>query len=135
MTAAGSGPSLAAAGCRSEASLRRSAGPWICAALIGAAVLAASCAVDRTGPSAPSTADAALANHVYAVLNADPVYFYRHVNVRVDHGVASLSGYVWSAEALYHARMVARSVPGVTAVVTSQLELEREGLDNGRSSY
>lgn len=72
-----------------------------------------------------------LADAIYAKLNADPTYYYRHVEVSVDRGVAHLSGYVWSAEALYRARRLASSVPGVTGVVTAQLELERNGLSNG----
>ena len=64
-------------------------------------------------------------------MNADPIYYFRHVNVSVDHGVAQLSGYVWSTDAIYHARYIAQSVPGVTGVVTSQLELERNGFSSG----
>jgi osmotically-inducible protein OsmY len=51
--------------------------------------------------------------------------------VRVDHGVAHLSGYVWSADAIYHARAITSHVPGVTNVVTNQLELERQGRADG----
>jgi BON domain len=104
--------------------------------LLVAGALAASCAT--TGPIAPpppahSGADALLANDVYLALNADPVYFYRHVDVRVDDGVADLSGYVWSTDAIYRARRIARGVPGINRVVTSHLELEREGFSNGRA--
>jgi osmotically-inducible protein OsmY len=74
--------------------------------------------------------DEVLANAVYSDLNADPKYYFRHVDVRVDNGVAQLSGYVWSTDAIYRARTIARNVPGVTGVVTSQLELERNGRDN-----
>lgn len=111
---------------------RRSATQWTPAVLTAVAMLAAACTSTppvsrvRTGASEP-----AVAHSVYAALNADPNYFYRHVNVRVEDGVAALSGYVWSTEAIYHARQVARSVPGVTRVVTSGLELEREGRTNG----
>ena len=76
-------------------------------------------------------ADQALANTIYSQLNADPTYYFRHVEVRVDHGVAHLSGYVWSTDALYAARRIARSVPGVTGVATTQLELERNGQSTG----
>jgi osmotically-inducible protein OsmY len=51
--------------------------------------------------------------------------------VRLQNGVAHLSGYVWSTDALYAARQIARSVPGVTGVVTAQLELERNGSSTG----
>ena len=76
-------------------------------------------------------ADQALADTIYSQLNANPTYYFRHVEVRVDRGVAHLSGYVWSTDALYAARRIARSVPGVTGVVTTQLELERNGRSNG----
>jgi osmotically-inducible protein OsmY len=76
-------------------------------------------------------ADEAIADRVYAALNADPIYFFRHVDVRVDDGVTDLSGYVWSADAIYRARQIARQVPGVKRVVTNNLELERAGLSRG----
>jgi BON domain len=107
------------------------------AAVIAAVTLTTSCATTppaRPPPTATQSArpeqgvtDNTLANTVYSELNADPVYFYRHVDVRVDGGVVDLSGYVWSTDAIYHARRIASSVPGVTRVVTSSLELERNG--------
>lgn len=103
--------------------------------LIAAATLTASCASAPTQPPSasakPVAADEVLANTVYSQLNADPTYYFRHVDVRIDNGVAYLSGYVWSADAIYRARRIARSVPGVGGVVTSQLELERNGRANG----
>ena len=98
-----------------------------------AAVLAliSACATTLPRSHPPSAADEALAHRVYLALNADPWYFFRHVDVRVDDGTADLSGYVWSADALYQARHIASGVPGVTRVVTSHLELERNGLANG----
>ena len=110
------------------------------AALIAAAALAASCATAPPQPAPPGGAAAGaeltpggedLANAIYSKLNLDPVYYFRHVDVRVDHGVAHLSGYVWSTDAIYRARYIARAVPGITGVVTSQLELERNGRSNG----
>jgi osmotically-inducible protein OsmY len=102
-------------------------------ALIATLVLAAACA--STPPPMPlqTRGDVAIANRVYAALNADPIYYFRHVNVEVDDGIANLSGYVWSADAIYRARQIARAVPGIQRVVTSQLELEREGRTNGLS--
>lgn len=101
------------------------------AALAAISLLVTACV--STVPRSPTerAADGALANQVYLALNADPVFFYRHVDVRVNEGVADLSGYVWTNEAIYHARQVARAVPGVTSVVTNQLELEREGRGSG----
>jgi len=75
--------------------------------------------------------DEILADTVYSQLNANPIYYFRHVDVHVDNGVAHLSGYVWSADAIYEARKIAMNVPGVTGVTTNQLELERNGRDTG----
>ncbi len=107
-------------------SWRFDAFPAVCAA----AALAVACS---TPPKSAEQirADESIGQQVYAALSADPAYFYRHVDVRVDGGVADLSGYVWSADAIYRARQIARQVPGVTRVVTSNLELERAGLNRG----
>jgi osmotically-inducible protein OsmY len=106
---------------------------WI-ETLLAASVLAAACATTAPKPPpsvAQNGADELLASNVYQALNADPVYFYRHVDVTVNRGVADLSGYVWTTDAIYRARQIARGVPGVRRVVTSRLELEREGRSNG----
>lgn len=71
-----------------------------------------------------SQADRALADRIYSELNADPLYYYRHVDVHVDGGVALLSGYIWSVDALNRAKQIAAGVPGVYSVV-DQMELER----------
>ncbi len=105
---------------------RRAAG--FCAVL---ALLLAACATGPPRSPEQQHADEALANQVYSALNADPTYFYRHVTVHADRGVVSLSGYVWSTPAIYHARQLASRVPGVTLVHTNQLELERNGRDVG----
>jgi osmotically-inducible protein OsmY len=76
-------------------------------------------------------ADEILANAVYSKLNANPTYYFRHVDVRLQNGVAHLSGYVWSTDAIYAARRIAGNVPGVTLVRTNQLELERNGGNSG----
>jgi osmotically-inducible protein OsmY len=75
--------------------------------------------------------DEILANTVYSELNANPTYYFRHVDVSVDNGVAHLSGYVWSADAVYAARKIASNVPGITSVSTNQLQLEHNGKDTG----
>ena len=72
-----------------------------------------------------------MANYIYTQLNADPIYYFRHVDVKVDNGVAHLSGYVWSTDAIYQARRIAMNVPGVTGVRTNQLQLERNGQNSG----
>lgn len=99
--------------------------------LAAAAILAAACSTAPPRSPAQTAGDRAVADSVYAALNADPTYFYRHVDIRVEDGVADLSGYVWSTNAIYRARAIARQVSGVTRVVTSHLELEREGHANG----
>lgn len=102
----------------------------LASAVVATLLLTASCA---TAP-VPTRADVAAANRVYMALNADPIYYLRHVNVQVNDGVASLSGYVWSADAIYRARQIARGVPGIRGVVSNELELEREGRSNGTSA-
>jgi hypothetical protein len=109
--------------------------------VIAAAAVTVSCATAPPQPAPPADTGSAgaervtdnelLANAVYSKLNADPVYYFRHVNVSVDHGVAQLSGYVWSADAIYRARYLAQSVAGIRGVATSQLELERNGRADG----
>lgn len=110
-------------------------------ALIAVAMLTVSCASAPPKPPVPAAAqsmrselgatDETLANAVYSELNADPIYYFRHVDVQVDNGVAQLSGFVWSTDAIYQARKIAGNVPGVTGVTTSQLQLERNGRDTG----
>lgn len=75
----------------------------------------------------PPSADQLLAQRVSAALNADPTYFFRHVTVQANAGVITLSGYVWSQPAITRARQIAGKTPGVTQVVASGLELERNG--------
>ena len=70
------------------------------------------------------TSDEALTKAIYSALNADPHHFFRHVTVRVDNGVATLSGFVHSSSSIYRARTIASNVPGVSRVVTSNLTLE-----------
>jgi osmotically-inducible protein OsmY len=72
--------------------------------------------------AAPS--DEAITKAIYSALNADPHHFFRHVTVRVDQGVATLSGFVHSSSSIYRARTIASNVPGVTRVLTSNLTLE-----------
>jgi osmotically-inducible protein OsmY len=103
----------------------------LAAVLAAATMLTTACSATPPRPPANAGTDEALAGSVYAALAADPTYFYRHVDVRVDNGVTDLSGLVWSTAAIYRARQIARDVPGVRQVVTSHLMLEREGRTNG----
>jgi len=75
--------------------------------------------------------DEAIAAEVHKALNADAVYYFKHVDVQVSQGVVTLSGYVWSTPAIYRAKKIASGVPGVTGIA-NQLELEREGLQPSR---
>jgi len=110
-------------------------------ALLAVATLTVSCASAPPQSSVPpagesmrselGATDEILANTVYSELNTSPTYYFRHVDVRVDNGVADLSGYVWSTDAIYAARKIASNVPGITGVRTNQLQLERNGRDTG----
>jgi BON domain len=95
--------------------------------------LITACSISPPQSPQEAAANDATAERVYAALNADPIYFYRHVDVRVDRGVAHLSGYVWDIDALYKAKRIAAGVPGVTRVV-NQMELERAGTRGGGHS-
>jgi osmotically-inducible protein OsmY len=96
---------------------------------ISAVVLAA---CSTTPPKSPEQerADAATAARVVAAFDANPIYYLDNVDVSVDYGVAQLSGYVWTTDALYAAQRIARRVPGVTGI-RDELELEREGKRGG----
>lgn len=72
----------------------------------------------------------ATSEQISAALEANPIYYFRDVEVEVDYGVARLSGYVWTTDALYHAQQIARSVPGV-AGVRNEMELERQANRGG----
>ncbi len=93
------------------------------------AVVAAGCAMQPKSP-VQAVADEALAARVYSALQADELYYFRHVNVEVDNGVAQLSGYVWSTDAMHRAKKLAGSVPGIVGVI-NQMELERNGNRGG----
>src|SRR5579864_293657 len=94
-------------------------------ALILLCACAAACVSPPLSPQ-QAAEDKAITEQVYGALLADDVYYYRHVTVEVDNGVAQLSGYVWSQDAMYHAKQLAGRVPGVVRVI-NQMELERNG--------
>ena len=95
-----------------------------------AAVVAAACSSTPPKPPEQERADAATAQRVYAALDDNPIYYFRDVEVSVDYGVAHLSGYVWTTDALFAAQGIARKVPGVTGV-RDAMELERQGNRGG----
>lgn len=102
------------------------------AALLASLALMAACATSAPKSPEQVQVDEVAAQQVYEALNEDPTYFYRHVDVRVDDGVAVLTGYIWSTQALYRAKEIAAGVPGVRHVV-NDMELEREGSQGGGS--
>jgi osmotically-inducible protein OsmY len=95
-------------------------------ALIIAALAAASCAAMPRSPE-QAAVDRATAHRILVALNSEPYYYFQHVDVRVDDGVANLSGYVWTPEALVRAQQITRRVPGVTRVVSTDLDQELAG--------
>jgi osmotically-inducible protein OsmY len=101
-----------------------------CAILAAVAGLAVACST--TPPKSPEQerADAAIAERVYAALEANPIIYFRDVEVQVDYGVARLSGYVWTTDALYHAQQITARVPGVVGV-RDEMELERQANRGG----
>ncbi len=98
--------------------------------LFSCIALIAACATVPPKSGAQAQADEITAQRVYAALDADPTYYFRHVDVRVDRGVAYLGGYIWSTQAIYRAKRIAAAVPGVDHVVNA-MELERQGTRGG----
>ena len=97
--------------------------------LASAAVIVA-CASSPPKSLEQERADGVTAERILATLDANPIYYFRDVEVSVDYGVAHLSGYVWTTDALYRAQEITRRVPGVTGV-TDSMELERQGNRGG----
>jgi osmotically-inducible protein OsmY len=102
------------------------------ATILASVTLIAGCITSPPKSSEQAQADEVAAQRIYEALNADPTYYFRHVDVRVDGGVAELRGYIWGTEALYRAKEIAAGVPGVKRVV-NDMELEREGSQGGAS--
>ncbi len=84
-----------------------------------ALLLAAGCAQLPERSSEQASADAATAARVYAALKADPLHFYPALEVRVDGGVAYLTGLAFDGPDRDAATWLARGVPGVTAVTNA----------------
>ena len=110
---------------RASRSWRRTVGSAV--TYTGVAILAAACAADPPRTLEQQQSDMNAMKEFYSRLESDQNYYYPHVTIRVENGVAHLSGYVWNAQALYHAKDVANRVPGITSVVDT-LEVERDGL-------
>jgi osmotically-inducible protein OsmY len=94
-------------------------GPAVCAQ-------ATAPATGQAAKDALAPTDEALTKAVSSALEADPHYYFRHVTVRVEKGVAKLSGYVDSGAAIQRARTVAGKVPGVTRVETNHLKVDTQ---------
>jgi len=94
---------------------------------VGAVMLVAACAAESPRTPDQQRSDMNAMKEFYSGLESERDYYYPHVTIRVENGVAHLSGYVWNAQALYHAKDVASGVPGITSVKDT-LELERDGL-------
>ena len=80
------------------------------AAFLMVAMLLVGCTTIASGSAGESQADAVTAARISAALNADPVHYFRHVDVHVYGGVVHLSGYIWSTDALYKAKQIAASL-------------------------
>jgi BON domain len=107
--------------------VRRNGTAFLLAAIAG---LLVACATAPPKSPEQERTDAATAERVSAALEANPIYYFRDVEVEVDYGVARLRGYVWTTDALYHAQLIARAVPGIAAV-RNEMELERQGNRGG----
>ena len=94
----------------------------------GSAAFAQTAATVTGQPAQDAAAptDDALTKAVSAALEADPHYYFRHVTVRVEKGVAKLSGYVDSGATIQRARTVAGKVPGITRVETNHLKVDAQ---------
>jgi osmotically-inducible protein OsmY len=86
---------------------------------LAAALLAGACAHAPPRSAAQVAADAATAARVYATLKASPRYFYPALEVRVDDGVAYLTGLAFDGPDREAATWIARDVPGVRAVTNA----------------
>jgi|SRR5579863_9124232 len=102
------------------------------ATLLASVTFIVGCSTSPPKSPQQAQADEVAAQRIYEGLNADPTYYFRHVDVRVDDGVAELKGYIWGTPALYRAKEIAAGVPGVRRVV-NDMELEREGSQGGGS--
>ncbi len=96
----------------------------VCAVLASAIVLAADPPGSAASNSTPDSTytrnqtpnDARTAHDIDARLKADQYHLFRHVTVSVQDGVAHLSGFVYSNDALAKAKQIAGDTPGVTRV-------------------
>ncbi|HEX4152254.1 MAG TPA: BON domain-containing protein [Steroidobacteraceae bacterium] len=107
-------------------------GRVLSAAAAAVIVVCATACASAPEPKAERLADRATANRVENALNADQYLYARHINVRADGGMVTLSGYAWTPEELTAAQQDAQRVSGVTQVV-NRIEVDRGGVGNGVS--
>jgi osmotically-inducible protein OsmY len=100
----------------------------VCVAVTALCAVAA-CASGPRETAAQVQADKEIAERVETALSADKVLYAKHISVRADAGVVSLTGYVWDPSDFQLAMAIAEGVPGVTRV-ENDLELNRNGTDN-----
>jgi|SRR5580698_467588 hypothetical protein len=79
--------------------------------------------------AAERQADKDLSDQVLTALTSDKTLYARHINVRADNGVVTLSGHVWTTEELAAAPQIAQSVPGVSKVV-NRIEVDRGAIQD-----
>ena len=96
------------------------------AALLTLTVGAGYAATSTSDPETDGPVDRVTTQRVCAALAADPFHYFRHVDVYVRDGMATLNGFVWDPQDIYRARELAARVPGVARVV-NQLEINRFG--------
>jgi osmotically-inducible protein OsmY len=92
--------------------------------------LLAACAAAPQRTEAQRSRDAQTASAIEQALDIDSRIYARHIDVRVEDGVAHLSGFVWSSHEMYYAKLDAAQVPGVLKV-SDELELMRGGRTGG----
>ena len=76
-------------------------------------------------PDTERQVDRVTTHEVCDALAADPIHYFRHVDVYVRDGVATLSGYIWEPQDIYRARELTARVPGVVRVL-NEIELKQE---------
>jgi osmotically-inducible protein OsmY len=76
-------------------------------------------------PETDRQVDRVTTEQVCDALAADPMHYFRHVDVYVRDGVVTLSGHVWEPQDIYRARELTARVPGVVRVL-NQMELTQE---------
>jgi len=91
-------------------------------------------AVEPAASDTPATEQSgnALVQKVQDALHADQTLLARHINVRADGDVVTLSGYVATTAELTQAKRDAKNVPGVKKVV-DQMKVDRSRLGSGPS--